>query len=69
MTDSTTTRVTTPAEASDMDIAYRLMLEAAYAENMDVRGAPNPSGEKATRNWIFRTFTVSYRTVKRARDE
>jgi len=50
-----------------MAVAYQLYLDVAYAENMDVRGVPNPNGEKASRNWILRTFTWCYRQVQRAK--
>jgi len=47
------------------EVAYQLYLDVAYAENMDVRGAPNPSGEKATRTWIVRTYGWCYRNAKK----
>jgi hypothetical protein len=54
---------------SDVEIAYRLFLDVAYAENMDIRAAPNPSGEKATRNWIIRTFGYCHRQIQRIKTE
>jgi hypothetical protein len=68
MAESTTKIPASGENGSDQEIAYRLYLDVAYAENMDVRGAPNPSGEKATRNWILRTFVYCYRHTQRAKN-
>jgi hypothetical protein len=47
------------------EIAYQLYFDVAYAENMDVHGAPNPAEERANRQWILRTYGWCYRNAKK----